>query len=102
MLEKHYDELEDQVHRSYGVLKYATKILFKIRPPSTPFSSSTCPATPSTPNSPRMKEEFPFYQLVIAVQRANIQMQIGRGCGNLQLDKYRAEYIRQNLPELAG
>jgi protein-arginine kinase len=49
-----------------------------------------------------MKEEFPFYQLVIAVQRANIQMQIGRGCGNLQRDKYRAEYIRQNLPELAG
>ncbi len=97
MLEKHYDELEDQVHRSYGVLKYATKI-----PSSDAITLLGQLKLGVDSGLIRMKEEFPFYQLVIAVQRANIQMQIGRGCGNLQRDKYRAEYIRQNLPELAG
>lgn len=95
MLEQNSDELEDKVHRSYGILQYATKI------------SSADAVTllgqlklGQDLGLIRMEEGFRFYDCIIGVQRANIQVQIGRNCGNLQRDRYRAEYLRSGLPKL--
>lgn len=95
MISKHYDEIEDQVYRSYGVLRYATKL------------TSTDAVTllgqlklGVDAGMIHLKEAFPFYSMIIAVQRANIQMRVERDCGTLRRDKYRAEYIHDVLPEL--
>lgn len=95
MLEQKYEELEDQVHRSYGVLRYATKI--------TSADAVTLLGQLKLGQDLgliQMEEGFQFYDCVIGVQRANIQVQIGRNCGNLQRDRYRAEYLRTGLPKL--
>lgn len=95
LLEKHFDELEDQVHRSYGVLKYATKI-----------SSSDAMTLLGQLKLGidlgliHMEEDFAYYRFVIAIQRANLQLALGKSCGNVQRDKYRAEFLRENLPEI--
>ncbi len=92
---RHFDELEDQICRSYGVLKYARML------------SSTDAVTLLGQiklglelGIIKMKDAFPFYKLVMNVQRANLQMAIGQNLGNAGRDRYRADYIRSNLSEL--
>lgn len=90
-----YDELEDKVHRSYGVLKYAKQL-----------SSSDAMTLLSQLklgkdlNLIKLGDSYNIHELMMEIQPGNLQCQLDKNIGSLQRDKYRADYIRKKLPEL--
>ena len=48
-----------------------------------------------------LEEEKNIYSLIMDVQPNNLQFIAGSNLGNQQRDEFRAEYISDNLPELA-
>ncbi|WFR56201.1 protein arginine kinase [Anaerocolumna sp. AGMB13025] len=94
ILTNNYDEFEDKVHRSYGVLKYATQL-----------SSSDAMTLlaqlklGTDMNLIHLGEGYNIHELMMEIQPGNLQCQLDKNVGSIQRDKYRADYIRKKLPE---
>lgn len=95
LLMNNYDEIEDQVYRSYGVLKYTKQINSKdalTLLAQVKFGIDT--------NIIKFEEPFNLYQMMIDTQPYGIQSRNGKYIGSKLRDKYRAEYINAHLPKL--
>lgn len=94
-VEAHRNEIEDCIYRSYGILKYARSISFKdamnyLSQLRWGMEMNILPA----------KEAIPCYQLMLGVQPANLQVTYDKPMEQEELDRARASYIRQFLPDL--
>ncbi|MCR5791820.1 MAG: protein arginine kinase [Lachnospiraceae bacterium] len=95
LLMNSYDTLEDQVYRSYGVLKYARQINTKdamILLAQIKFGFDT--------GILASKDYANMYQLMMEIQSCNIAEREGRKLGTAAREKARAAYINTHLPEL--
>lgn len=89
------NEIEDQVYRSYGVLKYARQIssddammlLSQIK------FGADCGLI-------KFSKDFNIHKLMMGVQPGCLQWTLGKNVGSISRDQSRAEYIRKELPEL--
>ena len=91
----HRNEIEDCVYRSYGILKYARSISFKdamnyLSQLRWGIEMGILP----------MEDPIPCYQLMLGVQPANIQVTYDKPMNQEELERARASYIRQFLPDL--
>jgi len=95
MLSVNADEIEDQVYRSYGVLKYARQIssddamtlLSQIK------FGADCGLI-------KFDREFNIHRLMMGVQPGSLQWTLGKNVGSLTRDQARSEYIRKELPSI--
>ena len=95
MLSVNTDEIEDQVFRSYGVLKYARQIssvdamtlLSQLK------FGKECGLV-------KFDREFNIHKLMMGVQPGSLQWTLGKNVGSLTRDQSRAEYIRKELPTI--
>ena len=95
LLSNNYDEIEDQVYRSYGVLKYTRQInskdamtlLAQIK-----FGVDT--------GIIHFEKEFHIYQMMMAIQPYSLQCHNGKYVGSNVRDRLRAEYLNANLPQI--
>jgi protein arginine kinase len=95
MISVNADEIEDQVFRSYGVLKYARQIssddamtlLSQIK------FGSDCGLI-------KFDREFNVHKLMMGVQPGSLQWTLGKNVGSQTRDQSRAEYIRKELPTI--
>jgi len=95
MLSVNSDELQDQVYRSYGILKYARQItsddamalLSQLK-----FGLDT--------GLVKFDREFNIHKMMMGVQPGSLQWTLGKSVGSLTRDKSRAEYIRRELPTI--
>lgn len=89
------DEIEDQVYRSYGVLKYARQItsgdamtlLSQLK------FGADCGLI-------KFDRQFNIHKLMMGVQPGSLQWSIGKNVGSATRDQSRAEYIRKELPTI--
>lgn len=95
ILAQNYNEIEDQVYRSYGVLKYTKKI--NTRDAMTLLSQIKLGI-----DAGMLKIDQPFhiYEMMMHIQPASLQYKTGKNVGSVNRDKLRGEYINKNLPEL--
>lgn len=96
VLMNNYDLIEDQIYRSYGVLKYARQINTKdamtlLSQVKFGFDTGILKSQDSNHN---------IFRLMMEVQPYNLLQREGKMLGNIQRDKIRAEYIRTMLPIL--
>lgn len=95
MLSVGADEIEDQVFRSYGVLKYAKQI--SSEDAMTLLSQlkfgSDCGLI-------KFDKEFNIHRLMMGVQPGSLQWSLGKNVGSVTRDQSRAEYIREELPTI--
>lgn len=95
MLSLNSDEIEDQVYRAYGVLKYARqitsddamKLLSQLK-----FGSDS--------ELIKFDREFNIHKMMMGVQPGSLQWTIGKNVGSMSRDKARAEYISKELPTI--
>jgi len=95
MLTNSYDEIEDKVHRSYGVLKYAKQLS----------SNDAMTLLAQLKLGLDMKliqfgDNYNVHELMMEIQPGNLQFNLDKNIGSVQRDKYRADYIRKKLPEI--
>lgn len=95
-LKSHRLELEDEIYKSYGVLKYARRLSQK---DSMTFLSRLM--TGVSDELIRFTEPCSIYELMLGIQTANLQKRSDRPLDRSELDEARAEYIRGRLPGLA-
>lgn len=95
LLINNYDEIEDQVYRSYGVLKYTKQI--NSRDAMTLLSQIKFGVDTEIIE---FDESFNIYQMMMAIQPYSIQCHNGKYVGSKVRDKMRAEYLNRNLPKL--
>lgn len=95
MLSVNADEIEDQVFRSYGVLRYARQI-----------SSDDAMALLSQLKFGvdcgliKFDRVFNIHKLMMGVQPGCLQWTLGKNVGSATRDQSRAEYIRKELPTI--
>lgn len=95
MLSVNADEIEDQVHRSYGILKYARQL-----------SSDDAMSLLSQLKFGMdlglisFDRDFNVHKLMMGVQPGSLQWTLGKNVGSLTRDQARAEYIRKELPTI--
>lgn len=95
MLSVNADEIENQVYRSYGILKYARQIsssdamtlLSQIK-----FGMDT--------GLIKFDREFNVHKLMMGIQPGCLQWALGKSVGSTTRDKARAEYISKELPNI--
>lgn len=95
LLANNYDEIEDQVYRSYGVLKYTRQINSKDA-----MTLLTQIKFGVEAGIIRFAEDFHIYEMMMAIQPYSLQCHNGKYVGSNVRDKLRAEYLNKNLPEL--
>lgn len=88
-------EREDEVYKSYGVLKYARRLTSK----DTMIFLSQLMAGFSD-GLIQTEDEISVYRLMLGIQAANLQKSSDRPLSKEELDEARAEFIRKKLPEL--
>ncbi len=95
MLSVSTDELEDQVYRSYGVLKYARQITSEdaMALLSQLKFGMDCDLI-------KFERDFNVHKLMMGVQPGSLQWTIGKNVGSKSRDQSRAEYIRKELPTM--
>lgn len=95
MLSVNTDEIEDQVFRSYGVLKYARQI-------SSDDAMTLLSQIKFGMDCGLMKfeREFNVHKLMMGVQPGSLQWILGKNFGSVTRDQSRAEYIRKELPTI--
>jgi len=95
MLSVNADEIEDQVFRSYGVLKYARQI-------SSDDAMTLLSQLKFGQDCGLVKfdREFNVHKLMMGVQPGSLQWTLGKNVGSLTRDQSRAEYIRKELPTI--
>lgn len=94
-LEKHRLLREDEVYKSYGILKYARKLSMK---EAMTFLSHLRAGLAD--GLLETREEAGIYRLMIGIQPANLQKLSRKPLGKEELDVARGKYIREHLPEL--
>lgn len=95
MMSVNTDEIEDQVYRTYGILKYARQIssddamtlLSQIK-----FGMDCGLVT--------FDRDINIHKLMMGVQPGSLQWTLGKNVGSLTRDQARAEYIRKELPTI--
>lgn len=95
ILNTNYSLLEDQIYRSYGVLKYARQINTKDAMTllsQLKFGEDTKTITLDKSNT--------IFRLMMEIQPASLQEKLGKIVGSAQRDRKRAEYLNQHLPGL--
>ncbi len=96
ILTHNYDEFEDKVYRSFGVLKYAKQL-----------SSGDAMTLLSQVKLGidlellSLKEECNVHELMMEIQPGNLQCILDKNMGSAQRDRFRADYIREKLPNMA-
>lgn len=95
MLSVNADEIEDQVFRSYGVLKYARQI--SSEDAMTLLSELKFGADCGLIKFDR---DFNIHKLMMGVQPGSLQWTLGKNVGSASRDQSRAEYIRKELPTI--
>jgi protein arginine kinase len=95
LLDSNFDKYEDQVYRSYGVLRYAKQI-------STADAMTLLAQIKFGYDSKIIaSEETPsFYKLMMAIQPANLQKILGKNAGVKERERARAKFLNESLPEL--
>lgn len=94
-LENHHLEQEDEVYKSFGVLKYARRLSMK---EAMTFLSQLMRGIAD--GLIRLKEPCPVYRLMLGIQTANLQKLSERPLGKEELDVARAGYLRAELPDI--
>ncbi len=94
-LEKRRLEYEDEVYKSYGVLKYARRMSAK---DAMIFLSQIMAGI--TDGILETEGNWGVYRLMLGIQPANLQMISQRPMEEGELEEVRAAYIRKELPEL--
>lgn len=95
MLSLNADEIEDQVYRAYGILKYARQItsddamtlLSQLK------FGADCGLI-------KFEREFNIHKMMMGVQPGSLQWTLGMNVGSATRDRARAEYISKELPAL--
>lgn len=88
-------EREDEIYKSYGVLKYARRLTAR---DAMIFLSQIMSGI--TDGLIHTQEEISVYRLMLGIQPANLQKISDRPLNKEELDEARAEFIRKELPEL--
>ena len=88
-------EKQDEVYKSYGVLKYARKLSLK---DALSFLSSLMMGTAD--GLIELTNESKIYALMIGAQSSNLLKMTGRPLNEDEIDEIRAEYIRENIGDL--
>ncbi|MCB6607811.1 ATP--guanido phosphotransferase [[Clostridium] symbiosum] len=94
-LAKHRLLREDEVYKSYGVLKYARKLSMK---EAMTFLSHLRAGIAD--GLVETKEFVSIYNIMIGIQPANLQKYSRQPLGKDELEVARGRYIREHLPEL--
>lgn len=94
-LKTHRLEQEDEVYKSYGVLKYARRLSMK---EAMTFLSQLMRGTAD--RLIKLKDPCPIYRLMLGIQTANLQKLSDRPLGKEELDVVRADYLRSELPDI--
>lgn len=95
VLMNNFEVIEDQIYRSYGVLKYTKQINAK--------DAMTLLAQLKLGfDTGILKTEHPvnIFRMMMDIQPSNLSCRLGKGTGSMKRDKARAAYLNQNLPEL--
>lgn len=94
-LKSHRLEREDEVYKSYGVLKYARRLSMK---DAMSFLSQLMAGV--SDGLVELVEPCSIYRLMLGIQPANLQKLSDHPLGKEDLDVARAGYLRVELPEL--
>ncbi len=87
---------EDEVYKSYGVLKYAKTLSIK---ETMIYLSQLMSGV--TDGIIKFKEDCSLFSLMLGVQTSNLMMLAEKPLSDAELDEARADFIRDKLPELA-
>lgn len=95
LLMSNYNQIEDQIFRSYGILKYAKQInsndamtlLAQIK-----FGIDS--------KIIQIKGDYNIHHMMMNIQPGNLQRIVGKNVGSIERDRYRAEYINNHLPDI--
>lgn len=87
---------EDEVYKSYGVLRYARRLT---RKDAMIFLSQMMEG--ACDGLLKFQEPCSIYRLMLGIQTANLQKLSDRPLSKEELDVARAEFIRRELPKLA-
>ena len=93
-LRSHRLQLEDEVYKSYGVLKYARKLSYK---EGMRYLSQL--RLGLSENLIKLEKPVNLFGLMLNIRPANLQLNCGETLEGDALDEARAEYIRRNLPQ---
>lgn len=95
MFSVNQDEIEDQVYRSYGVLKYARQI-------SSDDAMTLLSELKFGADCGMIKfdRDFNIHKLMMGIQPGSLQWILGKNVGSVTRDQSRAEYIRKELPTI--
>ncbi len=97
LIKNNFHKIEDQIYRSYGVLKYARKL-----------SSNDALTLLSQlkmgidTNLIELEDRCNVYELMVDTQPGNLRHTAGEEFDEFQTDRYRAEYIQKKLPEVVN
>lgn len=94
-LDKHRLIREDEVYKSFGVLKYARRLTMK---DAMTFLSQLMAGMAD--GLITFKEPCSIYGLMIGIWPSRLQKAASRPLGKEELEEARASFIRENLPEL--
>ena len=94
LMKGHRSEREDEVYKSYGVLRYARKLTLK---EGLVYLSQI--RSGIYDGVIRMEKPVSIYSLMLGIQPGNLQLDMGPFEED-QTDSMRAAYIRERLPEL--
>ncbi|MEG2700007.1 MAG: ATP--guanido phosphotransferase [Hungatella sp.] len=94
-LQNHRLEREDEVYKSYGVLKYARRLSMK---DAMTFLSQLMLGM--SDGLIQLQEPCAVYRLMLGIQEANLQKISDRPLGKEELDMARASYLRMELPDI--
>lgn len=96
-LKGHRLEREDEIYKSYGVLKYARRLSMKDAMTFlSQIMSGVCDGLI------KLEEPCPVFRLMLGIQTANLQKLSDRPLGKEELDVARAAYLRSELPGLVS
>lgn len=91
-----YNAVEDQIYRSYGVLKYTKQIDSK---QAVALLAQVMFGTKT--GIVKLEEGENLYEMIMNIQPYAIQAKAGKSLGSMTRDRLRAEYVNKNLPQIA-
>lgn len=95
VLKKDRLQLEDEIYKSYGILKYSRRLKYK---DAMLFLSELKLGLALGLMEFQEKADFIVYQLMIGIQPANLKLIAGKERSESELEEVRATFIRENLP----
>lgn len=95
VLKNERSKLEDEIYKSYGILKYSRRLKFK---DAMLFLSELRLGLALGLVTFQENTDFIVYQLMIGIQPANLKLIAGDHPSDDKLEEIRAKFIRENLP----